>query len=351
MTEDVIILIVLFVFAFAIASVPLMISYILGSIGKMRLLRSLGYKKPFIAFIPFARNYALGWMAQQLETGRKEKKHGLLYTVISALASVTMALYYVLYFSLMIFSLVTSSALAADDSMPFGPDYFYNQISTQESEEAFEMLAGSDEKAEDEEKGEEKDKDSSLGQDDIEVILGLLTVAVVLIIIPANAISIAQQVYGYILFNKVHKIFDRKNATLFTALTLGVNYLLSIDIFGIMLFVLSIRKKVPYNIRPTSPEYPKYCHLYYTPAFGMPYRAPYAQPYAPRYAAPYVPQYGAPVQIRPMQMPPQYGAPVQMRPMQMPPQYGAPMQVRPVQTPPQSGSQVQNPQAPQVPNT
>ena len=72
--------------------------YILHGIGLSKMLRSCGFKKPFFAYLPFFRAFALGSLAEVFDDRRPvAKKHGRIFLLISIAYFVILGSYYTAY--------------------------------------------------------------------------------------------------------------------------------------------------------------------------------------------------------------------------------------------------------------
>ena len=67
----------------ALALGILITAYVLHGIGLSKMLRSCGFKKPFFAYLPFFRAFALGSLADVFDDRREEKKRGNKFLMIS----------------------------------------------------------------------------------------------------------------------------------------------------------------------------------------------------------------------------------------------------------------------------
>lgn len=73
--------------------------YVLHGIGLSRMLRSCGFKKPFFAFLPFFRAFALGSLAEVFDDRRPvAKKHGRIFLLISIAYFIVSGAYSTAYF-------------------------------------------------------------------------------------------------------------------------------------------------------------------------------------------------------------------------------------------------------------
>ena len=73
--------------------------YVLHGIGLSKMLRSCGFKKPFFAYLPFFRAFALGSLAEVFDDRRPvAKKHGRIFLLISIAYFIISGSYYTAYF-------------------------------------------------------------------------------------------------------------------------------------------------------------------------------------------------------------------------------------------------------------
>ena len=94
-------------------------AYILHGIGLSRMLRACSFRKPFFAFLPFFRVFALGTLAEAFDDRREVKRHGKILLFLSVAYFLTNAVYLSAYYITLkepIMDFITSMASLPDDA-------------------------------------------------------------------------------------------------------------------------------------------------------------------------------------------------------------------------------------------
>ncbi len=206
----------------------------IGRVGQMQMLKTLGYAHPIYAWFPFTSQYSLGWMAEQLENGKKPKKHSKLYLLLTIAFTVVIFLLIVV----MVVMVVVATGMEVNSTYSDMPE-------------------------------------------SADTVMMPFMIVMLLLLLPFMAVTYAVAIYGFVLNHMVYKIFDPEKATLYTVLSIAGVMVLSIDITSVLYFIL--RKKTPQNLRTSCPVYEQY-----KPAEVPP--APYA--YDPNMQYGTQPQYG-----------------------------------------------------------
>lgn len=276
------------------------LSYVFMGIGLMEIAKGRGYDKPWLSFIPFANQYLLGKVADNINGIRGKR---------TSYAKVLLTLN-ILSTSLVVIGLIGFIPTILNfDSRPSFYHYYDNSFT--------DILTS--------------------------VILPLL-----LLFIAGFGTAIAAMVVMFIALRVIFTDYDPKNASMYTTLSVVLT-LFQVPIYAIFLFV--IRKRMPismfqYSLYPNTPPYGSY------PGQTPPYRGSYGPP--PPYhnqQVPPPPYSGAGPQVPPPyppqqgpygQTPPPYRAPQAAPPPQniQPNPYNAPVQQTP---PPVNGPDMSQP--------
>ncbi len=221
------------------ASVGL-VSYIFTSIAQMRMLSALNFKSPIYAWIPFAREYALGWIAEQHDSGKAPKKHGRNLLILFIASKLPALIITMLVAALLVFVIVGIPFSAMGDI--FDEDGFdeYDEYFEEEIEISPDDISSEIDRLTTPEDDANTAKTIALGTIVITLLVTLLSVVSV-------GIIIGYAIYKYILIYKIYQIFDPKNAALYIVIDLAVTYLLSLNITFVLFFIVS--SKQPQNIR------------------------------------------------------------------------------------------------------
>ncbi len=197
--------------------------WLLGRFGQMKMLKNLGYKSPFHAFIPYAAAYSFGWLASQYDNGKKAKKHSKLYLVAKLLILFTSAMTAV--FAVGFLAVIEMNRYSNDNTAAY--IFFFLMMGT--------------------------------------IFLCALLKAVTF-------------VYNYVLSYNVFMIFANKSGKLLIALCLISRFLLNTEITPAFYFFL--RKKYPTVLRSDCPMY-----SFYAQGEKKDAPVPQYQGYNPQYGA------------------------------------------------------------------
>lgn len=198
------------------AAVPIVI-YVLYSIGLSTMLRRTGFKKPWFAWLPFCRDFALGGLADQHRDIQPPKKRGQKLLMLSISYILLLLIYNIAYWKM-------AFPIMKDHLMPF---------INAESIDANLLL--------------------NALENMTDAISSATTIYISVLEILADLASIAYLVYRIMVLVRVYRIFDEGHALLYTILSVFID-----ASCGIIFFI--IRNKPLRNLRwqtEEEPEIPK----------------------------------------------------------------------------------------------
>jgi len=198
------------------AAVPITF-YVLYSVGLSTMLKRTGFKKPWFAWLPFCRDFALGGLADQHRDIFPPKKRGQKLLILSILAFVLGLIYNIAYYNM---------------ALPIMKQYLAPFINAETIDTtllltAFENMS--------------------------EAILAASTTSLTVLELLADISSVAYVVYRIMILVRVFRIFDQGRALLYTVLSVFID-----PACGIIFFI--IRNKPLHNLRwqtEEEPEIPK----------------------------------------------------------------------------------------------
>lgn len=186
-----------------------LVEYLLYGFGLSSMLKTCGYKKPWHAFVPFCRDFALGTLSEVYNDGNPPKKRGKTLLTFSILRPALSVVYEAIYLALIIPAIKWLYAQLAALSVPT-------------TETDFTALV-------------ELFNEFTVATAVVPPLLSLLSLAV-------SVVSICYAVYHFIALYRVYKIFAPSSAVVLIVVSIFVS-----PASAVILFVL--RKKAAQNLR------------------------------------------------------------------------------------------------------
>jgi len=209
-------LVIFFMSLLISAAVPITF-YVLYSVGLSTMLRRTGFKKPWFAWLPFCRDFALGGLADQHRDIFPPKKRGQKLLMLSIATVVLGLIYNIAYYNMAL-------PIMKEHLMPF---FNAESIDLTLLITAFENMA--------------------------EDIAAATTMPLSALKLIADFASIAYLVYRIMILIRVYSIFDQGRALLYTVLSIFID-----PACGIIFFI--IKNNPLHNLRwqtEEEPEIPK----------------------------------------------------------------------------------------------
>lgn len=227
-----------------------LVCYIFGSLGIYGMSRRLDTATPGLAFVPFARHYALGRMAEYYDdgTGKRPARYRILLLVFSIISAVLSCVTIGLVLAVVIASVASSGVFDDWNSLLHYSSYDYD------------LLGG---------------RDYDYYFNGADALVGLI-VPLILCALALAVFEILFVVFRYIALYRVFKIFSPDNATLFLVLSILFSVTEPFFLFALRNRTPVIRSSFAYGGMPYAAPYPQ--QNFYAP-YGQP-QAPQQPPYA-----------------------------------------------------------------------
>ena len=199
------------------AAIPIPL-YVLYGVGLSTMLKRTGFKKPWFAWLPFSRDFALGCLADQHRDIFPPKKRGKKLLILSLAAFALGLIYNIAYYRM-------AFPIMKEYMMPF---INAETLDTNAMMVAFEKMS--------------------------EVILDSTTNTISTLGLLSDIASIAYLVYRITVLTRVYRIFDQGRELIYTLVSVFID-----ASCGVFFFI--IRNKPPRNLRWQTEDEPEIPHL------------------------------------------------------------------------------------------